>query len=148
MLPAASYGQNAQLRWRTAFDTGTNPAGGGLRIDTISVFAATRVCCGGACVLSCPANISVSNDPGQCGAIVNFPAATFTGNCGTVTANPASGSFFPVGATTVTVTGQRLDGTSDTCTFTVTVNDTEPPVVSAATVDKPACGRRTTRWSR
>lgn len=137
VLPAASYGQNAQLRWRTAFDTGTNPAGGGLRIDTISVFAATRVCCGGACVLSCPANVSVSNDPGQCGAIVNFPAATFTGNCGTVTANPASGSFFPVGTTTVTVTGLRLDGTSDTCTFTVTVNDTEPPVVSAATVDKP-----------
>ena len=35
------------------------------------------------------------------------------------------------------MTGQRLDGTSDTCTFTVTVNDTEFPVVSAATVDKP-----------
>ena len=137
VLPPTSYGQNAQLRWRTAFDTGTNPTGGGLRIDTISIFAATRVCCGGACVLSCPSNISVSNDPGQCGAVVTFPDATFTGNCGTVTANPPSGSFFPVGTTTVVVTGQRLDGTSDTCTFTVTVNDTEFPVVSAATVDKP-----------
>ena len=51
VLPPSSYGQSAQLRWRTAFDTGTNPAGGGLRIDTISVFAATRVCCGGACML-------------------------------------------------------------------------------------------------
>jgi photosystem II stability/assembly factor-like uncharacterized protein len=137
VLPVASYGQNVQLKWRTAFDTGTNPTGGGLRIDTVSVFAATRVCCGGACVLSCPANITVPNDPGQCGAIVNFPDATFTGNCGDVTASPLSGSFFPVGTTTVVVTGQRLDGTSDTCSFTVTVNDTESPVVSAATVDKP-----------
>jgi hypothetical protein len=133
VLPPASYGQNAQFRWRTAFDTGTSPTGGGLRIDTLSIFAATRVCCGGACVLSCPANISVPNTPGQCGAIVSFPNATFTGNCGTVTANPPSGSFFPVGTTTVVVTGQRLDGTSDTCSFTVTVNDTQPPVVSCST---------------
>lgn len=138
VLPAASYGQNAQLRWRTAYDTGTNPAGGGLRVDTISIYTATRVCCGGACVLTCPSNITnVPNDPGLCGAVVNFPMPTYTGNCGTVSANPASGSFFPVGTTTVVVTGQRLDGTLDTCTFTVTVKDVEFPVVSAATVDKP-----------
>jgi photosystem II stability/assembly factor-like uncharacterized protein len=137
-LPAASHGQNAQFRWRTAYDTGTNPTGGGMRVDTITVYTATRVCCGGACMLSCPANITVANDPGLCGAVVNFPTPTFTGNCGVVTANPASGSFFPVGTTTVVVTGQRLDGTSTTCSFTVKVNDTESPVVSAATVDKPS----------
>ena len=137
VLPPASYGQNAQLKWRTAFDTGTSPAGGGLRIDTVSVFAATRVCCSGACALSCPANITVPNDPGQCGANVSFTIPAFTGNCGTVTASPASGSFFPVGTTTVVVTGRRLDGTTDTCSFTVTVQDAEFPVVSAATVDKP-----------
>jgi photosystem II stability/assembly factor-like uncharacterized protein len=45
-LPPASFGQNAQLRWRTAYDTGTNPAGGGQRVDTVSIFTATRVCCG------------------------------------------------------------------------------------------------------
>jgi hypothetical protein len=136
ILPAASYGQNAQLRWRTAFDTGTNPAGGGVRIDDVSIFAATRQCCAGACLLSCPPNVTVSNTPGQCGAIVNFPAPAYTGNCGVVTTTPASGSFFPVGTTTVVVKGQRLDGTSDTCSFTVRVNDTEPPAVGAATVDK------------
>ena len=133
VLPPASYGQNAQLRWRTAYDTGTNPTGGGQRIDTISIYQSTRFCCGGACVLSCPSNITVSNDPGECGAIVNYPAPTFTGNCGTVTASQASGTFFPVGTTTVVVTGQRLDGTSDTCSFTITVNDTESPVVSTPT---------------
>jgi hypothetical protein len=50
-LPASSFGQNAQFRWRTAYDTGTNPAGGGMRIDTIAIYTATRVCCQGACML-------------------------------------------------------------------------------------------------
>src|SRR4030095_1956003 len=118
------------------YDVGTNA--GGQRIDTVSIFASTRVCCGGACVLSCPSNITVNNDPGQCGAIVNYPAPTYTGNCGTVTPSQASGTFFPVGTTTETVTGQRLDGTSDSCSFTVTVNDTETPVLGTPTVDKPS----------
>ena len=133
VLPPASYGQNAQLRWRIAYDTGTNPAGGGQRIDTISIFQSTRFCCSGACVLNCPSNITVSNDPGECGAIVNYPAPTYTGNCGTVAPSQASGTLFPVGTTTVVVTGQRLDGTSDACSFTITVNDTESPVVSTPT---------------
>jgi len=46
-LPLAAQGQNAQFRWRTAYDTGTNPAGGGMRVDTISVNAVTRDCCTG-----------------------------------------------------------------------------------------------------
>jgi hypothetical protein len=134
VLPPASYGQNAQIRWRTAYDTGTNPTGGGMRIDTVSIFAATRVCCAGACVLTCPANITVPNDAGDCGAIVTFADPTETGNCGgVITADHPSGSFFPVGTTTVTFTDTRLDGSTATCNFTVTVNDTESPVVSAAT---------------
>jgi photosystem II stability/assembly factor-like uncharacterized protein len=137
VLPPSSYGQNAQFRWHTAYDSGTNP--GGMRIDTVSIYTATRLCCSGACVITCPSTpITVPNDPGQCGAIVTFPLPSYTGNCGTVTASPPSGSFFQVGTTTVTVTGRRLDGTFDTCTFNVVVNDTEFPVVSAATVDKPS----------
>ena len=135
VLPAASYSQNAQLRWRTAYDTGTNPTGGGQRIDTISIYPSTRFCCGGACVLACPDDITVSNDPGQCGAFVNFDIPAFTGNCGTITSSPENGSFFPVGTTTVTVTSTRLDGTTTSCTFDVTVNDTESPVVSNPTTD-------------
>jgi hypothetical protein len=128
-LPASAFGQNVQFRFHTAYDTGTSPGGGGMRVDTLSIYTVTYICCG-TCVLSCPANITQANDPNQCGAVVKFPAPTYSGNCGTVTANPPSGSFFPVGTTTVTVTGQRLDGTSDTCTFTVTVNDTQPPVTT------------------
>ena len=78
------------------------------------------------CGITCPANITVSNTSGQCGAIVNYPAPTTSGSCGTITASPASGSFFPVGTTTVTVTSS----TGPVCTFTVTVQDTQAPSVS------------------
>jgi photosystem II stability/assembly factor-like uncharacterized protein len=132
VLPAASYGQNAQLRWRTAYDTGTNP--GGMRVDTISIYASTRLCCSGACSLSCPLNITTTNDPGVCGAVVTYAMPTETGNCGgVITSDHPSGSTFPVGTTTVTLTDTRLDGSTATCTFTVTVNDTEFPVVSQPT---------------
>ena len=134
-LPAASYSQNAQLRWRTAYDTGTHPTGGGMRIDTISIFASTRICCSGTCTFTCPANITVSNDPGVCGATVTYATPTETGNCGgTITSDHPSGETFPVGTTTVTLTDTKLDGTTATCSFTVTVNDTEDPTLDAITV--------------
>ena len=77
------------------------------------------------CTISCPANITVSNDSGQCGAIVNYPAPNAV-SCGTVTCTPASGTLFPVGTTTVNCTTQAGPG----CSFTVTVNDTENPVIT------------------
>jgi hypothetical protein len=81
-------------------------------------------------VITCPANITKPNDPGKCGAIVTF-SATATDNCPgvTVTADHASGSFFDVGTTTVTVTATDASANTSTCSFTVTVNDVEPPVI-------------------
>ena len=76
--------------------------------------------------ITCPANITRSNDPNQCGAVVTYPAPTPNGTCGTITCSPASGSFFPKGTTTVTCTSSA----GPTCTFTVTVNDTQPPTIT------------------
>ena len=42
---------------------------------------------------------------------------------------PPSGSAFPVGTTVVTCTATDSSKNSSTCTFTVTVNDTEKPVI-------------------
>ncbi|MEZ4956362.1 MAG: HYR domain-containing protein [Saprospiraceae bacterium] len=42
---------------------------------------------------------------------------------------PASGSTFSVGMTTVTVTATDASSEHCTCTFNVTVNDTEDPVI-------------------
>ncbi len=84
------------------------------------------------CTITCPANITTSNAANQCGAVVNFPAAAVnvdcTGGDATVQANPPSGSFFPVGITTVTVQTQGSAAVS--CTFTVTVRDTQPPSIT------------------
>ena len=78
-----------------------------------------------ACSITCPANITQPNDLNQCGAVVNYPAPTTTGTCGTVACSPASGSFFPKGTTTVTCSTTA----GPSCTFTVTVNDTQPPTI-------------------
>ena len=76
-------------------------------------------------------DIVVSNDPGECGAIVTYDVVTTTDNCEistiTVTEGPASGTEFEVGTTTVTYTVTDINGNSTTESFTVTVNDTEAP---------------------
>jgi hypothetical protein len=77
------------------------------------------------CVLTCPANITTSNDANQCGAVVSF-APNATPGCGTVSCSPPSGSFFPKGTTTVSCTSTA----GPKCSFTVTVNDTQPPVIT------------------
>lgn len=66
---------------------------------------------------------------------VSYPPATATDLAGavTLTYSHASGSTFPLGATTVTVTATDGAGNPATATFTVTVNppaDTMPPVIS------------------
>src|SRR6187200_896791 len=72
--------------------------------------------------ITCPSNITVPNDAGQCGAIVNYPAATATGTpAPTINYSKASGTFFDVGTTTVTATATNGASSSASCSFTVTV---------------------------
>ena len=80
-----------------------------------------------ACSVACPANIVQNNDPDQCGAVVNYPAPVLTSCAGTVNCAPASGSFFPVGTTTVTCT-TAPEGAS--CQFTIKVNDSQLPTIT------------------
>lgn len=84
--------------------------------------------------LACPANVIQSNDPGQCSAVVNYTAPSAADNCpgvGVPVCVPASGSTFPVGTTTVncTVADASANSPDGTCSFTVTVNDTQPPSI-------------------
>ena len=68
-----------------------------LALLAITVLLASPGTAEAQCTVACPANITVSNDPNQCGGVVNYPAPTITGSCGTITCSPPSGSFFPVG---------------------------------------------------
>ncbi|MCM3906396.1 MAG: DUF5011 domain-containing protein [Pyrinomonadaceae bacterium] len=78
------------------------------------------------CHLSSPANITV-DAAGQAGAVVNYATPTSTGDCGQppegqtspISCNPASGSFFGAGTTTVICVAQAGPAVS----FQVVVND-------------------------
>jgi hypothetical protein len=82
--------------------------------------------------ITCPANIVANTDSGQCSKSNVTYTATATDNCPgvTVSCSPASGSTFAKGATTVTCTATDVAGNSSTCSFTVTINDTQKPSIS------------------
>jgi hypothetical protein len=84
------------------------------------------------CTITCPANIIVMADSSKEGAIVNFPKATTTGECGTITYSPAAGSFFRIGSHSVTATTSA----GPKCAFTVTVTDNESPQLSPITLSR------------
>jgi|GEM_PF-1292790 len=89
-------------------------------------------------VITCPANITVNNDPGVCGAIVTFTAPFGNDNCMGVTTTQiqgnASGEMFDIGTTTNVFEVTDASGNTTTCSFTVTVNDTEAPVINCENI--------------
>lgn len=82
-------------------------------------------------LVNIPASIGQANDAGQCGAVVTWSAITAVDNCtATMTSSMNSGDLFPVGTTIVTVIATDPSGNADTSSFTVTVADAEPPVIT------------------
>jgi hypothetical protein len=77
------------------------------------------------CVLTCPGDITAPNDTDLCGAVINYTEPSGAG-CGVVTCDHPSGSFFAVGTTAVTCTSTA----GPSCTFNVTVNDTQAPSIT------------------
>ncbi|HEV8579257.1 MAG TPA: proprotein convertase P-domain-containing protein [Thermoanaerobaculia bacterium] len=137
--PAAPYG--AAL----ADFAGTNPNGtwslyvtddAGADIGSIAggwslnFLTADPVCCDQACSLACPAPITVPTEPNVCQAAVTFPFPGVTGSCGTLACVPPSGSVFPLGTTTDVCTATRQSGATTTCSFPITVQDLQGPVIS------------------
>ena len=89
--------------------------------------------------IACPTNIIASNNTGQCSRSVSF-AAIVTGSpvpvvtYKTGTTVITSPHTFPLGTTTVTASAINGGGFA-TCSFTVTINDTEGPVISNLTAN-------------
>ncbi|MFC5196567.1 immunoglobulin-like domain-containing protein [Bizionia hallyeonensis] len=82
----------------------------------------------------CPTDIIVNNDAGLCSAIINY-SVTSSDNCPgetvtqTDTTGLTSGDAFPVGTTILEYTVTDSLGNSDSCSFSITVNDIEVPEV-------------------
>ena len=84
----------------------------------------------------CPQNVTVTVDLGSDHATVTIPVPVASETCGTVTlvndytqTDNASGSY-PIGTTTVTYVATDACGLTAVCSFTVTVDDLIPPVMS------------------
>ena len=86
-------------------------------------------------VVTCPTNMVASTDAGQCSKSNVIFTATANDNCAVtnLTCTPASGSTFAKGVTTVACISKDSSGNSATNSFTVMVNDTQPPVVTCPT---------------
>ena len=85
--------------------------------------------------LTCPADFVVSNDPGICGAVATYSLPTVVDNCSTgivpyVIIGSASGSTFTFGDNTITYEAADASGNTNTCTFTITVEDNEAPILT------------------
>jgi len=86
--------------------------------------------------ITCPPTQIIGTTLGQCTGIATFSTPTGADNC--ALANPpvtrigglASGSPFPKGITIVTFQATDATGLTKTCTFRITVNDTELPTVT------------------
>ena len=83
--------------------------------------------------ITCPSNMTVGNDPGECGANVTY-SVPFSDNCSgstiSQTSGIASGGFFTIGTTTNSFTVTDAAGNTSSCSFTVTVNDTQVPTIT------------------
>ncbi len=88
--------------------------------------------------ITCPLNINTTAAAGQCSKSVSFtvsatgvPAPSVVCKIGaTVITSPYT---FPVGTTTVNCTASNGTLPDATCSFTVTVNDNQPPVMNTIT---------------
>jgi|GEM_PF-3400598 len=89
---------------------------------------------GQAPVIACPGNQIKATDANACTAVVTYANPTFTDNCagGSVSfvSGLASGSAFLKGITTVTWKATDAVGLTKTCTFRITVNDTQAPTIT------------------
>ncbi len=88
-------------------------------------------------VLSCPADVTVSTDPGLCSATVSVPLLGISENCTVASVTndyngggaDASG-VYPIGVTTVTFTVTDAANFTSSCSFNITVVSNEAPVIS------------------
>jgi PKD repeat protein len=82
--------------------------------------------------ITCPTDLTMQTDSGNCSAMVNLPAISATDNVPGVktSCTPLSGSAFQKGVTNVVCTATDSSGNTASCSFKVTVVDQEKPLMT------------------
>lgn len=97
--------------------------------------------------VTCPGNITTLTTTGSCNTIVNYtvvstgaPVLTYSLSGATTGSGNGTGSglVFNLGITTVTVTATNPCGTVS-CSFTITVNDSQIPAISSQPASQTTC---------
>ena len=126
MFPLTGPGPTATTVTFTAADTASPPNSASAQF-TVTVVDSTPPTFAGV-----PSNIVIeATGPG--GAVATYAPATVTDIADaapTLAYSQTSGTNFPIGTTTVTVTGRDASNNLSTATFTVTVRDSTPPTLS------------------
>jgi len=83
--------------------------------------------------ITCPANLAKNTDAIACTAVTTYPQSAALDNCGnpsvSIVSGLPSGGTFPKGVTTVVWKATDGAGLTKTCSFRVTVNDAQAPVI-------------------
>ncbi|MEO6612517.1 MAG: PKD-like domain-containing protein [Chitinophagaceae bacterium] len=107
--------------------------------------------------ITCPANITAPSVVGGCTAVVTYtpvvvgtpPAVltyVFSGATTGSGSGSGSGAAFNVGVTTVTLTATNSCGLA-TCSFTITVTDSQLPVISVQPANRTVCAGSTATFT-
>ena len=111
--------------------TASNTAGSDTKTFTVTVFTNADAI---PPVITVPANMVVEATTAD-GAIVNYTVTAVDDLDGPVSVlcNPESGELYPMGTTTVQCTALDASGNQATKSFTITVRDSTPPVITVLT---------------
>ncbi len=89
-------------------------------------------------VITCPANSIVGTDTTACSAVFFYPLPQVTDNCAisnlTQTAGFSSGAVFPIGTTVNTYEVVDAAGNTNSCTFSIIVEDNVAPIADCQNV--------------
>ena len=92
-------------------------------------------------VVVCTSDIVLETVAGSCGRVVNFATPLVVDNCSVISMTQSdatgytSGDIFPVGTTVISYTAVDGSGNTYTCSFNVTIEDNQYPVLSSSPAD-------------